>query len=215
VKRLIELYRDSQDFEILNELYKLALSINNNHGPTLNDYGKFLNDNQYHDDAIRYLKKSLALDNKNSIRLYNYALSLIGKDEIKKSMSIYNKIIKISPYYVSAWHSKGVAHLRLNQIDKAYNCFRKAVLIDNGYVASWLNLGAICFYKKNINKALLIYNYCVKIVPESYEANKMMTETYYYMGLKDKCIYYAQITQSIDKNDQRIKEILSNLVNDI
>jgi len=75
--------------------------------------------------------------------LYEEALILLEKWDLKKAEDILLNIVDISPQHAKAWNKLGVVFARKNDLRQAEDCFNQAIEMDSTFASPYSNLGNI------------------------------------------------------------------------
>jgi len=81
-------------------------------------YSKYLKD---HQGAIKYIKKSINIDSKNEISLYNLGLSLTEIGKRVEANQYYKKALAIKPNYIDAAYNLSLNELSLDNFKKGWD----------------------------------------------------------------------------------------------
>lgn len=211
LERLSKIYAKAGQFEKCIQTYWKLIQLEPDNGAAHNNLGKLLNELGFSVEALDVLKRAIDLDPNNEIRLYNYANVLLKNKQYQDAVAVYEKVASLNKYDPKPWHSRGIALLDLGKLHDAYRSFRKAVVIDSGYIASWLNLGSVSQMRGQSRKARRIFEYCVRLVPTNYVANRNLAFLYADFGNIKKAKKYAKIVYKANSNDSGIKKLLKDL----
>tara|TARA_Y100000996_G_scaffold412805_1_gene399704 strand:+ start:1002 stop:3110 length:2109 start_codon:yes stop_codon:yes gene_type:complete len=142
------------------------------------------------DNAILYIEKALILDTNDEINLDNYAIFLMEKNEIEKSVKILNKLSVVYPNSAITWNLVGIFHNKFgNDKNKALNAFLKCKKIDKNFNLVDFNIG--CNYMDNKD-----YLSADKFLKKSIKKNPNHAASY---------LNLAVVQQNIDKYEEAIK----------
>ena len=220
-EKLIELKKDSTDFyEKIIELYNILdddeklrnnyvklgelYKKNNNFISALDIYQRLISLDKDNLKARTDMAHILLLMDKKKEALYQYIeisnlYSLKGKK--KDLIDIYRKILEIDP-------ESAIIHRKLAKLYEKAGMRKKAAL-------EYVDLAEIYMNKKSFSKAAEIYDFIVKLVPDSINTYLKVKEVYMKGGMEDIAlkadIMIADIYidgQELELAEERVKDIL-------
>lgn len=164
---------------------------------------------KYNLDAKKYFEKSTKADNKFHIGIINlgnaYANSDDGddsnnKDDFKKAVEQYNKVLSIRPNHKEAYYLLGKLYGSVDNYEKAELYFKKALEQDKNYFSANLWLGKVYFEIENDQAALEYLNKALQLKPDS-EAYFMIGEIYQKSkNYKEAIKNYLEVEVSLSLN---------------
>lgn len=126
----------------------------------------FINNHQYK-HALFFLKQAYAINNENSLVVYDLAFCYEKMGKYKKSIQLYAHYIEQDPYSENAWYNMGVIYSEIEDFDKAIEAFDFAIAIDESFSSAYFNKGN-CFASLNLhNQAIEMYQEYLKLEPDS------------------------------------------------
>ncbi|MFB0566177.1 MAG: tetratricopeptide repeat protein [Candidatus Aminicenantaceae bacterium] len=118
------------------------------------------------DEAIKYLKKSLALNPRNHIAYNFLGIAYSMKGELEESLKHFNKCLEINPRFTDAHNNLGMIYQQMGIIDRAEEEFLKAIA-DKDYPTKekpYYNLARLFYIQEKFNEAL---DYAQKSIKEN------------------------------------------------
>ena len=109
--------------------------------------------------AIKYIKKALELNPKNTDAKMNLATIYLQEKKYAQAEGMYLQVLDDLTYegQYKTYYNLGLLNLKLNQETKAINYFKQSVNVSNSYCPSHFQLGDIYFKRKDYKKALNSY----------------------------------------------------------
>lgn len=163
---------------------------------TLLNIAYALNDNRLFDEALTYLRKAHAMEEKNTDVLYEIAYCQEQKEQFDDAMLTYNAILDIDPYANEAWFNLGQLHLFHEDYEHAIEAYDYAYAITPTDYQSLFQKANALYLSDHLQEAVEGYeeymdftgetaNCCI-LIGECYEKMSDFTaaETFYAKALR-------------------------------
>ncbi|WP_353092840.1 tetratricopeptide repeat protein [Tissierella praeacuta] len=157
----------------------------------------YINDNK--EKAIEFYKKALQFRGNmvdNIAILYNIAQIYDEINNIMKSLSTYEEIVKIAPNEAGAYYGMAMIYEQIGEKDKALEYYHKAIAIDPYYDRAYYYAANIFDEKGDKNKAIEYYYKVIEMVPNDYITYNNIGSIYEELGDYNKA--YNMIEKSLD-----------------
>lgn len=110
-------------------------------------------------------KKHLTIEETLRLAIQNH-----NEKKFDIAKELYQKVLKIDPYHLTANNNLGVIFIKLNEYLKAIDCFEKVIEINPDFLSAYNNLGII-FHKQNrFDEAETNYRKAIKLKPDYIKA---------------------------------------------
>ncbi|MGV9171479.1 MAG: tetratricopeptide repeat protein [Promethearchaeia archaeon] len=197
-----------QDFEYQKDT---LLRIKNIYKEKLNDKSFIeINQNEF-DNAIKYAKKALELDENYVTTHFNLANAYDLKGNFEQAKSHYQKAVELRPSFKEAWNNLGIIFQREENFSKALECYEKALEIDQNYAEAWYHLGNTYRQRAKIDEAKNCYQKATSLNPDHGLAWLFYGDCYYQQNNYVEALKYFDKAISLD---EEIKEQMSALLED-
>ncbi len=130
--------------------------------------------------------------------LYDEAQEEALKGDLKKAVSLMEKVVKTDPKDFEAWTELGTVHFRREKYKDAEKCYGKALEARPDYMLALINLGKVRIAEKEFQKALETLERALELEPDRPEVSRLVGEAY--LGLKQgsKAVGYLNKAISLD-----------------
>ncbi|MBU3540596.1 tetratricopeptide repeat protein [Polynucleobacter sp. UB-Tiil-W10] len=157
---------NTQSAEII---LKRLLQVDAKNVPALHVLGliRALQDN--HVEAVKYLKKAVALEPSDPSLQYNLAKALSSIGNEKEALIHHQRVIKLMPQNPEAWLNYGKSLLALNRNEEAMATFNKALNIHAHYPEALLNKAIALRGLQKDDEALALINQALSLNVDFYE----------------------------------------------
>ena len=129
-------------------------------------------------EAIRFLNKSIEIDENYVDAYYNLAHIFQSLDKNQEAIDCYNKTIEISPNYFAAYNNLGNIYREQRDFEASLDCFKKAIEINPKYADSYNNMGNALTEMGELNAAMDSFKTALEIKPQFAEAYFNMGKAY-------------------------------------
>jgi tetratricopeptide (TPR) repeat protein len=106
-----------------------------------------------HDEALKYLQKTILLDPRHYLAHNLYGLILMMKGNTREAVPYFEQTVAIAPGFTDGHNNLGTALQGIGNVDRAEDEFRKAVALGEDYNACY-NLSKIYYQKGKFDEAL-------------------------------------------------------------
>ena len=156
--------------EANNEINKL-LQLDPDNFLFLHCYGFILHKQNNFIEAIKILKKSIALNEEFFENYFNISLCLINLKMKDEAIFYLKKYINYKQDNCDVYNNLGLLYLENNRLDDATLCFNKCISINLNYVKAYNNCGVALFKKDLIDEAINVIEIGLKIDPKFVDLN--------------------------------------------
>jgi len=157
----IALTRDSDDVE--NILFSITSILQN------------LN---YYQEVIPYLKKLIELEPFYPEHLYDLAYAYERTEDYTNSIKFYKEFLDENPFSDSAWYNLGMIYSKLEKYTEAVESYDFALAISNQNDFALLNKGIALSCLGRHDEAIQIYHEFLQDDPDNFEALTLLAEAY-------------------------------------
>ena len=130
----------------------------------------------------------------DAVSVYNKALELSNKGELRTALDFYLQAIKIHPKFLEAFNNLGETYSKLGERNKAIKTYLEALAIQRDHRVL-LNLGVEYYNSANFQQALSLFT-------ESLNINQSFTEGHFYTALA----YHR--TKNIPSAELHLKKVI-------
>ena len=132
---------------------------------------------------------------------FKLALKNQKKNNIKSSISIYKKILKIKPNHLPSLNNLGTLLKGRGEYQKAKDCFEKAIEVDSNFLDAKNNLATIFIELGEYIKAENLLNRIIKINPNNINAHINLGHTFEKLKNYQKSIDCFEKAIKLDSNN--------------
>ena len=154
LSELLSLFKEKKFSLAEKKCFKLIKKIKPNH-EIFNIYAVILFELNNYDDAIKYWKKSIELNQKYFFGFNNLGNVYLKKNEFQTALKYYDKATEIKIDYFEAFHNKGNVFSKMNDLTNALKNYDKALKIKSDYLPSIKGKSDIYVKQKTFDKAIL------------------------------------------------------------
>ena len=129
------------------------------------DLGNFHLRSKNFAEAEEAYRKALELDPKNTISLFQLALTLNGKGELEEAEKVYREVIKILPKSINAWFNLALLLTQRADNAGAKDAYEELLKIDPQDSVAWINFGVVLENLEEIKEAITAYRTSLNIDP--------------------------------------------------
>ena len=157
---------NTQSAEII---LKRLLQVDAKNVPALHVFGLIRASQNNHIEAVKYLKKAVALEPSDPSLQYNLAKALSSIENEKEALIHHQRVIKLMPQNPEAWLNYGKSLLALNRNEEAIATFNKALNIHAHYPEALLNKAIALRGLQKDDEALELINQALSLNVDFYE----------------------------------------------
>lgn len=122
-----------------------------------------------YDQAIEHYDKVLTYSPNFFDAWYGKGLAIkLGGDK-KGSLACFDEVLKLMPDHVPSLNARGNTYIQLGRYQEAFKDLQKAIDIDDQYFPAHYNLGTAWLFTGEFKKALIHYQFAVRINPKPQE----------------------------------------------
>lgn len=180
-----------------------------NYATSYNNRGKFYQEHEMYNEAIREFKKALSADPKRLITYYNIGTAYKDQSRFKEAIESFEHLIKLDPQDAKGYYGLAMTYHSNNEIDKAINEYQNAVSRDPNRDFIFLNLGNAYIAKKDYQNAIYAFQKACEINPQSIAGYYNLGVAYSQTSNIPQAIAAYQKVLSIDPNYEPAKTSLA------
>ena len=154
LSELLSLFKEKKFSLAEKKCFKLIKKIKPNY-EIFNIYAVILFELNKYNDAIKYWKKSIELNQKYFFGFNNLGNVYLKKNEFQTALKYYDKATEIKIDYFEAFHNKGNVFSKMNDLTNALKNYDKALKIKSDYLPSIKGKSDIYVKQKIFDKAIL------------------------------------------------------------
>lgn len=132
----------------------------------------------YYEQLIPYLKKLIELEPGFNAHLYDLAYAYEKVNDYTRSIENYKAYLEEEPFSDSAWYNLGVIFNRLEQPEKALEAYEYALAINNQNSFALFNKGNILSNLDRYAEAISVYHEFLENEQDNFEAMTYLAECY-------------------------------------
>lgn len=132
----------------------------------------------YYEHLIPYLKKLMELEPEFYAHIYDLAYAYDKIQDYENSIRLYREYLEEEPFSDSAWYNLGIIYNKLEQHEKALEAYDYALVINNQNTFALFNKGNILSNLDRFEEAIPVYHEYLENEPESVEALTYLAECY-------------------------------------
>jgi superkiller protein 3 len=106
------------------------------------------------DEAIRWYRKTLAIQPDNPAAFSNIGVALQAKGKLDEAVTSYQIAITIKPGFADVYSNLGSALQEQNKLDEAVANYQKAISINPDYAEAYYNLGTATKEQEKLDDAV-------------------------------------------------------------
>jgi len=149
----------------------------------------------YYEEVIPYLKRLIELEPHYPEHLYDLAYAYEKVNDYENSIKYYTLFLDEEPFSDSAWYNLGMIYNKTERHSEALEAYDYALAINPQNDFALFNKGVVLAYLGRFEEAIHAYQEYLQIEPESHEAMTYMAECYEKTGNASlaKKYYYEAI----------------------
>ncbi len=132
----------------------------------------------YYEHLIPYLKKLIELEPDFFAHLYDLAYAYDKTENYNESIKYYLKYLEEEPFSDSAWYNLGIIYNKLDEPDKALAAYDYALAVNSTNAFALFNKGNILCNLERFEEAIPVYHEYLENEPDSFEAMTYLAECY-------------------------------------
>ena len=132
----------------------------------------------YYEQLIPYLKKLIELEPEFFAHIYDLAYAYDKIQDYESSIKLYLEYLEEEPFSDSAWYNLGIIYNKLEQHERALEAYDYALVINNQNTFALFNKGNILSNLDRFEEAVPVYHEYLENEPESVEALTYLAECY-------------------------------------
>jgi tetratricopeptide (TPR) repeat protein len=132
----------------------------------------------YYEHLIPYLKKLMELEPEYNAHLYDMAYAYEKIQDYNRSISFYLKYLEEEPFSDSAWYNLGIIYNKMEQYEKAMEAYDFALAINSQNTFALFNKANILNNLERYTEAIPVYHEYLENEPDNFEALTYLAECY-------------------------------------
>jgi len=132
----------------------------------------------YYEYLIPYLKKLMKLEPDYNAHLYDLAYAYEKTEDFENSIACYLKYLENEPFSDSAWYNLGIIYNKQEQYKEALEAYDYALAINSQNTFAIFNKGNILCNLERYSEAIPVYHEYIENEPDSFEAMTYLAECY-------------------------------------
>jgi len=167
------------DIQGAKKMFDYALTLDSDdQGNILFSITSVLQNLNYYECLIPYLKRLIKLEPDFHAHLYDLAYAYEKAENFEDSISYYTKYLENEPFSDSAWYNLGIIYNKQEQYKKALEAYDYALAINSQNSFAIFNKGNILCNLDRYNEAISVYHEYLENEPDSFEAMTYLAECY-------------------------------------
>jgi len=167
------------DIQGAKKMFDFALTLDSDDpGNILFSITSVLQNLNYYEYLIPYLKKLIELEPDFSAHLYDLAYAYEKTEDFDNSISFYLNYLEEEPFSDSAWYNLGIIYNKQEKYEKALEAYDYALAVNSQNTFAIFNKGNILCNLDKYDEAIPVYHEYLENEPESFEAMAYLAECY-------------------------------------
>ncbi|MGB8490950.1 MAG: tetratricopeptide repeat protein [Bacteroidales bacterium] len=167
------------DIQGAKKMFDFALTLDSDDpGNILFAITAVLQNLNYYEYLIPYLKRLIDLEPEFYAHLYDLAYACDKIDDLENSIIYYHKYLENEPFSDSGWYNLGIIYNKLEDYEKALEAYDYSLAINSQNTFALFNKGNILCNLERHTEAVSVYHEYLENEPESFEAMTYLAECY-------------------------------------
>jgi tetratricopeptide (TPR) repeat protein len=167
------------DIQGAKKMFDFALTLDSEDpGEILFSITSVLQNLNYYEYLIPYMKKLIDLEPDFYAHLYDLAYAYEKTEDFENSISLYLKYLEFEPFSDSGWYNLGIIYNKLEDYDKAIEAYDYALAINGQNTFAIFNKANILCNQERYSEAIPVYHEYLENEPDSFEAMTYLAECY-------------------------------------
>jgi len=167
------------DIQGAKKMFDYSLTLDSDEtGNILFSITSVLQNLNYYEYLIPYLKKLLKLEPDFNAHLYDLAYAYEKIEDFENSIACYLKYLENEPFSDSAWYNLGIIYNKQEQYKEALEAYDYALAINSQNTFAIFNKGNILCNLERYSEAIPVYHEYIENEPDSFEAMTYLAECY-------------------------------------
>ena len=137
---------------------------------------------QEFDDSIKYVKKSIAINDDNPGYHVTLGCAYSAKKDYESSITAFKSAIKINNKIAQVHFYLGESYRKLKKYNDAISSFYNTTELSPDHVGAYLLLGVVYQEKKQFDLSIKAFQKCIEIMPDYAEAHLNLGLCYLLIG---------------------------------
>ncbi|HAW52014.1 MAG TPA: hypothetical protein DCX54_06750 [Flavobacteriales bacterium] len=148
--------------------------------------------------AIKYLKKTLALNCENETALYEIGFCFDINEICQQGIEFFQEFLDSNPYSHAAWYNLGLLYNKLDMYEKSVSCFDFTIAIKEDFASAWFNKANAFGKMGDYEKAIESYKKTIEIDEEDGTTFFHIANCYEALDRKEDALNYYHKSISAD-----------------
>jgi len=167
------------DIQGAKKMFDFALTLDSDDpGNILFSITSVLQNLNYYECLIPYLKKLITIEPDFYAHIYDLAYAYEKTEDFENSISCYLKYLENEPFSDSAWYNLGIIYNKQENYEKALEAYDYALAINAQNTFAIFNKGNILCNLDRYSDAIPVYHEYLENEPDSFEAMTYLAESY-------------------------------------
>lgn len=167
------------DIQGAKKMFDFALTLDSDDiGNILFSITSVLQNLNYYEYLIPYLKKLIELEPDFYAHLYDLAYAYEKTEDFENSINCYLRYLEEEPFSDSAWYNLGIIYNKQEKYEKALEAYDYALAVNSQNTFAIFNKGNIYCNIDKFNEAIPVYHEYLENEHESFEAMTYLAECY-------------------------------------
>jgi predicted O-linked N-acetylglucosamine transferase (SPINDLY family) len=163
--------------------------------------------------AIKYYRKSLEIDDRNYICLNNLGLAYKNNNNFDLAVKTFKKSILLNKKYSDPLYNLGNLYSEVGNIVEAESYYKKCINIDPKHYKSLFNLALLKQNNGSLNEAEIYFNKCLNVNPKYPPGLASLGKLYLTLKKPIKAIKFISRAVEYNKNNGVIYGMLAGSYN--
>lgn len=150
---LAKFYSEQGKYDLALENYKMALTLDMNYVPSINNYANLLVKKGKDKEALKYLNIAIAVSPDYEVAYFTRAMVYVRLNHPELALADYEKVISLNPYFASAYLNRGNILAENKNFQEALKSYQKALKLDPRDGLIYKNRALCYFYLGQYKKS--------------------------------------------------------------
>lgn len=161
-------------------------------------------------EAIRYLRKALAIAPQHFAALNTLGTVLMEQRSFETALSQFDHALRLQPDAAQLWNSRGDALIALDRYGEACESYRRALDISPEFVEGHVKLGNALKFLGQLEAAIASYRKALEVNPDLAEVHYVLGNTLRLVGQQEQAMDSYRRVLAIQPNFTEVHYNLGN-----
>ncbi len=167
------------------------------------------NDTRWVDEAIRYSRQALALNDRLSQVHVTLGIIYNGRQRYDEALQAYERALALDPRNEEAHRRQARVYYSLGDYEKAEAGYRQAIALKQGYWRGYNSLGVFYLYTGRLDEAITTFNRGLAVAPENQSLLNNRAIVYWNLGNVDETVSGFEQTLRVNPRYGRARRNLA------